>query len=61
MNVTLAHGESQRSVPASFASPRVSTLNNQRASFDVTTDEPFFSEQRQPVVGPTGARDGTRT
>jgi MSHA biogenesis protein MshL len=38
-----------------LSSPRVSTLNNQRASFDVTTDEPFFSETRQPVIGPTGA------
>ncbi len=37
-----------------LSSPRVSTLNNQRASFDVTTDEPFFSETRQPIFGPTG-------
>ena len=44
-----------------LSNPRVATLNNQRATFDVTTDEPFFSESRQPVVGPTGAIVGFNT
>ncbi|MHB1263417.1 MAG: hypothetical protein ACYC1S_03210 [Gemmatimonadaceae bacterium] len=37
-----------------LSSPRVSALNNQRAVFDVTTDEVFFVVTRQPVLGPNG-------
>lgn len=33
---------------------RTTALNNQRAVFDVTTDEVFFAETRQPLLGPTG-------
>jgi MSHA biogenesis protein MshL len=33
---------------------RTSALNNQRAVFDVTTDEVFFEEIRQPLFGPSG-------
>ncbi|MFI5230224.1 MAG: secretin N-terminal domain-containing protein [Gemmatimonadales bacterium] len=33
---------------------RTSALNNQRAVFDVTTDEVFFAEIRQPLFGPSG-------
>jgi MSHA biogenesis protein MshL len=33
---------------------RTSALNNQRAVFDVTTDEVFFANVRQPITGPTG-------
>lgn len=33
---------------------RTSALNNQRAVFDVTTDEVFFADVRQPLIGPTG-------
>jgi MSHA biogenesis protein MshL len=33
---------------------RTSALNNQRAVFDVTTDEVFFANVRQPITGPNG-------
>ena len=33
---------------------RASTLNNQRAIFNVTTDQVFFSVTRTPLLGPTG-------
>ncbi|HXD49157.1 MAG TPA: secretin and TonB N-terminal domain-containing protein [Gemmatimonadaceae bacterium] len=33
---------------------RTSALNNQRAVFDVTTDEVFFADIRQPLIGPNG-------
>jgi MSHA type pilus biogenesis protein MshL len=37
-----------------LSSPRTSALNNQRATFQVTTDQTFFTVARQPIVGPTG-------
>lgn len=37
-----------------LSSPSVSTLNNQRAVFNVTTDEVFFALTRQPVATPSG-------
>ncbi len=33
---------------------RASTLNNQRAIFNVTTDQVFFSVTQTPLLGPTG-------
>ncbi len=44
-----------------LSSPRVSTLNNQRAVINVGTDEVFFTVTRQPVIGPTGATIGFTT
>ena len=44
-----------------LSSPRVSTLNNQRAVINVGTDEVFFAVTRQPVIGPTGATIGFTT
>ncbi|GIW51635.1 MAG: pilus (MSHA type) biogenesis protein MshL [Gemmatimonadales bacterium] len=44
-----------------LSSPRVSTLNNQRAVINVGTDEVFFTITRQPVIGPTGATIGFTT
>lgn len=41
-----------------LSSPRVSTLNNQRAVINVGTDEVFFTVTRQPLLGPTGATIG---
>jgi MSHA biogenesis protein MshL len=38
-----------------LSNARTSALNNQRAIFNVTTDEVFFSDIRQPITGPTGA------
>lgn len=37
-----------------LSNARTSALNNQRAVFDVTTDEVFFADVRQPLLGPTG-------
>jgi MSHA type pilus biogenesis protein MshL len=44
-----------------LSSPRVSTLNNQRAMINVGTDEVFFTITRQPIIGPTGATIGFTT
>jgi MSHA type pilus biogenesis protein MshL len=44
-----------------LSSPRVAVLNNQRATFDVTTDEVFFGVTRQPILGPTGGTIGFTT
>lgn len=44
-----------------LSSPQVSALNNQRAIFDVTTDEVVFNVTRQPILGPTGATIGFNT
>lgn len=44
-----------------LSSPRVSTLNNQRAVINVGTDEVFFTITRQPVIGPTGGTIGFTT
>lgn len=44
-----------------LSSPRVSTLNNQRAMINVGTDEVFFTVTRQPILGPTGATIGFST
>jgi MSHA biogenesis protein MshL len=44
-----------------LSSPRVSALNNQRATFNVTTDEVFFAVTRQPILGPTGGTIGFNT
>ncbi len=44
-----------------LSSPRVSALNNQRATFNVTTDEIFFAVTRQPILGPTGGTIGFNT
>ncbi len=44
-----------------LSSPQVSALNNQRAIFDVTTDEIIFNVTRQPILGPTGATIGFNT
>lgn len=44
-----------------LSSPTISTLNNQRAVFNVTTDEIFFAVTRQPIFGPTGATIGFDT
>lgn len=37
-----------------LSSPRVSALNNQRAVFDVTTGEIFFSQTQTPIANPGG-------
>jgi MSHA biogenesis protein MshL len=37
-----------------LSSPRVSALNNQRAVFDVTTSEVFFSQSQVPIPNPGG-------
>ena len=44
-----------------LSSPRVSALNNQRATFSVTTDEIFFAVTRSPILGPTGGTIGFNT
>jgi MSHA biogenesis protein MshL len=44
-----------------LSSPRVSALNNQRATFNVTTDEIFFSVTRSPILGPSGGTIGFNT
>jgi MSHA biogenesis protein MshL len=44
-----------------LSSPRVSALNNQRAVFNVTTDEVFFAVSRQPILGPDGGTVGFTT
>lgn len=41
-----------------LSSPRVATLNNERAVFNVTTDEIFFNVTRTPIIGPTGGTIG---
>jgi MSHA biogenesis protein MshL len=41
-----------------LSSPRVSALNNQRATFSVTTDEIFFAVTRSQILGPTGGTIG---
>lgn len=38
-----------------LSNEKTSALNNQRAIFDVTTDEIFFSVTRTPLFGPSGA------
>jgi MSHA biogenesis protein MshL len=60
INVVLRALEEQGEVSV-LSSPRVSVLNNQRATFNVTTDEVFFAVTRQPVFGPTGATIGFNT
>jgi MSHA biogenesis protein MshL len=37
-----------------LSNEQTSALNNQRAIFQVTTDEVFFSVSRTPLLGPTG-------
>ncbi len=44
-----------------LSSPRVATMNNIRATFNVTTDEVFFSVTSTPIVGPVGGTVGTTT
>lgn len=44
-----------------LSAPRVSVLNNQRATINVATDEVFFSVTRQPLIGPTGVTIGFET
>lgn len=44
-----------------LSAPRVSVLNNQRATINVATDEVFFAVTRQPVLGPNGATIGFNT
>jgi len=41
-----------------LSSPRVATLNNERAVFNVTTDEVFFNVTRTPIIGPNGGTIG---
>ena len=41
-----------------LSSPRVSALNNMRATFNVTTDEVFFAVTRTPILGPNGGTIG---
>jgi MSHA biogenesis protein MshL len=44
-----------------LSAPRVSVLNNQRATINVATDEVFFAVTRQPIIGPTGGTIGFDT
>lgn len=44
-----------------LSAPRVSALNNQRATINVATDEVFFAVTRQPVIGPNGTTIGFNT
>lgn len=44
-----------------LSAPRVSVLNNQRATINVATDEVFFAVTRQPVIGPNGTTIGFDT
>jgi MSHA biogenesis protein MshL len=44
-----------------LSSPNVAVLNNQRAVFNVATDEVFFRVTRQPVIGPAGTPIGFTT
>jgi MSHA biogenesis protein MshL len=60
INVVLRALEQQGEVSV-LSSPRVSVLNNQRATFNVTTDEVFFAVTRQPIFGPTGGTIGFNT
>jgi MSHA biogenesis protein MshL len=53
VNAVLKALETQGDVNV-LSQPRTVALNNQRATFDVTTDEVFFATTRQPVLGPNG-------
>lgn len=44
-----------------LSSPRVSTLSNQRAIINISTDEVFFAVTRQPILGPDGGVIGFNT
>jgi len=44
----------QQGTVSVLSNERTSALNNQRAIFNVTTDEVFFNITRTPLLGPTG-------
>lgn len=54
INAVLAALESQGTVNV-LSNEKTTALNNQRAIFNVTTDEVFFSVTRTPLLGPNGA------
>ncbi|MGH7619585.1 MAG: type II secretion system protein GspD [Gemmatimonadaceae bacterium] len=54
INAVLNALESQGAV-AVLSNEKTTALNNQRAIFNVTTDEVFFSVTRTPLLGPNGA------
>ena len=60
INAVLTALETQGDVRV-LSSPRVSALNNQRAVFNVTTGEIFFSLDQQPIFGPNGTVTGFTT
>ena len=57
INIVLRALESQGDVNV-LQTPQLSVLNNQPASFAVTTDDVFFEITRTPVIGPTGGTIG---
>lgn len=60
IGAVLSAMESQGEVNV-LSAPRVSVLNNQRATINVATDEVFFAVTRQPVIGPQGTTIGFET
>ncbi len=52
INAVLTALKSQGKISV-LSDPRVSTLQNQRATFNVTTDANFFATSQQPIVNPT--------
>jgi len=57
VNVVLDALESQGDVRV-LSSPRTAAMNNQRAIFNVTTDEVFFAVTQERVIGPDGTTIG---
>lgn len=56
--MTVLHALETQGEVSVLSSPRVATLNNERAVFNVTTDEIFFNVTRTPIIGPNGGTIG---
>jgi MSHA biogenesis protein MshL len=60
INAVLTALESQGDVRV-LSNEQTTALNNQRAIFQVTSDEVFFNVSQTPLLGPTGAPISTQT
>lgn len=56
--VSVLHALETQGDVSVLSSPRVAALNNERAVFNVTTDEIFFNVTRTPILGPNGGTIG---
>ena len=56
--LTVLHALETQGDVSVLSSPRVAALNNERAVFNVTTDEIFFNVTRTPILGPNGGTIG---